>query len=101
MSFSIRYFSIAAINVLIIIACSFSAYSQQEKLLYEIARQKDKEVSSTPKFMHIARVSFYPDSLPSWFFNPPMSGGDEFYAIGISDPDMPTDSAMIDRKSVV
>ncbi len=43
--------------------------------------------------MNIARVSYYPDSLPKWFFSPPPSGGDQYYAIGISDPDMPKDSA--------
>ncbi len=83
----------ASISLLILSAVSIGdAYSQQSKLLYEIERQKTVETKA-PKFMHIERLSYYPDSLPSWFFNPPLSGGDEFFAIGISDPDMTKDSA--------
>jgi len=69
------------------------ASGQQEKLLYEIARQGPAETYSV-RFHNIDRLSYYPDTLPSWFFNPPLSGGDDFYAIGISDPDMTRDSAM-------
>jgi len=94
MLYSFRYLYIIVINVLIIIAISnINAFSQQEKLLYEIARQKNKEVSA-PKFVHIERISYYPDSLPGWFFDPPLSSSDDYYAIGVSDPDMSRDSAM-------
>ena len=82
-----------SISLLILSAVSvIDAYSQQSKLLYEIERQNTVEAKA-PKFMHIARLSYYPDSLPGWFFNPPLSSGDVFYAIGVSDPDMTKDSA--------
>jgi len=44
-------------------------------------------------FKNITRISFYPDTLPQWFYNPPISNSNEIYAIGISDPDLTLDEA--------
>jgi len=46
------------------------------------------ESSSSTKFKNITRLSYYPDTLPSWFFTPPSSTLNSIYAVGISDPDM-------------
>ena len=89
----IRYNLTLIIVLLTNTMLSFSAFGQQEKLLYEISRQGDPKTYSV-RFQHIDQLSYFPDTLPSWFFNPPLSGGDDFYAIGISDPDMTRDSAM-------
>ena len=40
------------------------------------------------RFKNVTRLSFYPDTLPSWFFNPPKNAQNCIYAVGISDPDM-------------
>lgn|GEM_PF-560980 len=86
--------TISIILLLLSAMISISAYGQEDKLLYEISRQGPAK-SFSVRFQHIDHLSFYPDTLPQWFFNPPLSGGDDFYAIGISDPDMTKDSAMV------
>lgn len=53
----------------------------------------EKETNGTTtvdsnKFKNISTLSYYPDTLPSWFFSPPQSTLNCIYAIGISDPDM-------------
>lgn len=84
---------IVFIGLLFSIVTTNNAFGQQEKLLYEISRQAPPK-SYNVRFQNIQHLSYYPDTLPNWFFNPPLSGGDDFYAIGISDPDMTPDSAM-------
>ena len=60
---TIRYSYTIAINILIICAISaVDVYAQQGKLLYEISRQKTNGASA-PKFMHIKRLSYYPDTM--------------------------------------
>lgn len=44
-------------------------------------------------FNNIRQLSFFPDTLPSWFFNPPASSPQQIYAVGISDPDLTADVA--------
>lgn len=46
------------------------------------------ENSASTKFKNITQLSYYPDTLPAWFFTPPSSTLNSIYAIGISDPDM-------------
>jgi len=43
---------------------------------------------SSNKFRNITKLSFYPDTLPVWFFTPPQNTLNCIYAVGISDPDM-------------
>jgi len=45
-------------------------------------------VIESNKFKNITSPSFYPDTLPAWFFSPPQSTMSSIYAVGISDPDM-------------
>ncbi len=45
------------------------------------------------KFKNIKQFSFYPDTLPSWFFNLPEGNQNCFYTVGISDPDMEPNKA--------
>ncbi len=44
-------------------------------------------------FINVEQLSFFPDTLPSWFFNPPVSSPQKVYAVGISDPDLTADDA--------
>lgn len=59
----------------------------------------DKETRSSQmvgygKFRTIDRVSYYPDTLPNWFFRPPKSFDTQIYAIGVSDPDLIPEEAV-------
>ncbi len=40
------------------------------------------------KFKNLSSLSFYPDTLPLWFFEPPKNTLNCIYAVGVSDPDM-------------
>ena len=44
-------------------------------------------------FRNVERISFFPDTLPSWFFQPPQSYESRIFAVGISDPDLPEEEA--------
>jgi hypothetical protein len=46
-------------------------------------------------FKNVSRLSYYPDTLPSWFFSPPQSTADYIYSIGISDPDQTPEEATL------
>jgi hypothetical protein len=46
-------------------------------------------------FKNVSRLSYYPDTLPSWFFSPPQSTTDYVYSIGISDPDQTPEEATL------
>lgn len=45
------------------------------------------------KFKNITELSYYPDTLPSWFFMPPQGSNGFIYAVGISDPDLTPNEA--------
>lgn len=90
---SLRY---AFIALFIPLAMSSINVIAQSKEAFE--KIFDKETQSSQmvgygKFRTIERVSFYPDTLPSWFFRPPVSTGSIIYAIGISDPDLTPEEA--------
>ena len=69
----------------------------QSKHQFEKTFEKETQLNKLTgygKFKNIKRISFYPDTLPSWFFRLPKSTGSSIYAIGISDPDLtPEDAA--------
>ncbi len=45
-------------------------------------------------FRNVERISFFPDTLPAWFFQPPQAYGNRIFAVGISDPDLPEEEAL-------
>ncbi|PKP38115.1 MAG: hypothetical protein CVT98_05380 [Bacteroidetes bacterium HGW-Bacteroidetes-15] len=55
--------------------------------------QESESGSKYGRFKNIANLSYYPDTLPSWFFNPPHPSSDFVYSIGISDPDLTPNEA--------
>jgi hypothetical protein len=57
----------------------------EKTFLNETSQSQNK---SSNKFRNITKLSFYPDTLPTWFFAPPLSTINCIYAVGISDPDM-------------
>jgi hypothetical protein len=80
--FSLAFFLIALLS---------SNSEGQEKNRFEKTFLKETSQSqnkSSNKFRNISKLSFYPDTLPSWFFSPPPCTANCIYAVGISDPDM-------------
>ncbi len=54
-----------------------------------------RQHSQYGNFRNLANLSFFPDTLPDWFFQPPASGTNRVYAIGISDPDLCPEQAFL------
>ena len=82
-------------RILLILLCLFAlidsniiAQTQQDFNKVFEKETADKNITRNKgKFKNIEILSYYPDTLPNWFFSIPNSGS-EIYAIGISDPDM-------------
>lgn len=82
-------------RILLILLCLFAlidsniiAQNQQDFNKVFEKETADKSIAQNKgKFKNIEILSYYPDTLPNWFFSIPNSGS-EIYAIGISDPDM-------------
>lgn len=75
----------------------FTLTAKGQKEAFEKIFEKEtrpNEFASYGKFKNIERVSFYPDTLPSWFFKPPTSSSESIFAIGISDPDLTPEEAI-------
>lgn len=68
-------------------ACLFSTTTVNAQDWEFLEKQADPESVNLNKFKNVERLSYYADTLPSWFFSVPQEA-DGFYAIGISDPDM-------------
>jgi len=63
----------------------------QDKDKFEKTFMKETDstkVKLSNKFKNISKLSYYPDTLPKWFFKPPVNTSNYIYAVGISDPDM-------------
>jgi len=71
--------------------------SQNPSARFREIFEKETQGSHEPdygNFKNTGPLSFFPDTLPDWFFLPPQSTPNVVYAIGISDPDMPEDEAL-------
>jgi len=66
-----------------------------EEIFIKETESKAKDKSGSPNFKNIKNLSYYPDTLPSWFFNLPQRVDESIYAIGVSDPDLPPEEAAI------
>lgn len=67
----------------------FKLNAQDKQRFEKIFEKETSGESSNPfgKFRNAKNLSYYPDTLPSWFFNP-VAHVSGYFAIGISDPDM-------------
>jgi hypothetical protein len=78
---------------------SGNAYSQAPAPSTHFRNVFEKETKSKPdsyafgNFKNIGYLSFFPDTLPAWFFNPPQNDLHRVYAVGISDPDLKPEEA--------
>ena len=82
------------ILVFLLIAFIPSNLIGQEKNKFEktfLNETSQSQNKTSNKFKNITKISYYPDTLPTWFFTPPQSTMDCIYAVGISDPDMVPD----------
>lgn len=64
-----------------------------EKTFLKETQAKETGFDGFGKFKNISSLSYYPDTIPSWFFNPPLGSSNFIHAIGISDPDMTIEEA--------
>jgi hypothetical protein len=81
------------LSIFILFACHTVIYnqnpSQQFLDVFERETQAIHQNHQFGGFKNVGFLSFFPDTLPGWFFNPPQSTRTTSYAIGISDPDLP------------
>lgn len=79
-----------AVIIIVITLISGHTIGQNKNSFEKIFEKetKDNSTNESVKFKNVNRLSFYPDTLPSWFFAPPQSSLNCIYAVGISDPDM-------------
>lgn len=75
-----------------LIVCSETSTAQNWDDFADFDKGTTQEQKSGSKFKNISRLSYYADTLPTWFFALPKEQG-VFYAIGISDPDMEQEEA--------
>lgn len=83
---------IIATVILLSNGCLFSQSQQNFNKVFEKETADRVEAVKSSKFKNVQILSYYPDTLPQWFFNPPVNRG-LVYAIGISDPDMELEKA--------
>jgi len=84
------YFSLLLITLLPNSSNGQNSSSFEKIFLSETSESQNR---TSNKFKNISKLSYYPDTLPSWFFTPPQSTLDCIYAVGISDPDMESSKA--------
>ncbi len=72
-----------------------NVYSQNKNNFEEIFKKETEGdlKKGRDKFQNIAQLSYYPDTLPTWFFRTPQADINSIYAIGISDPDLTAEDA--------
>jgi hypothetical protein len=68
--------------------------SNFEKTFLKETQAKESGFGGFGKFKNISSLSYYPDTIPTWFFNPPFEAPGSIFAIGISDPDMTIEEAI-------
>lgn len=81
------------IATILLINIGINVYAQDKERFQKIfEKETSGELGNQKRFKNVTRLSYYPDTLPSWFFNP-LQNGAGYYAIGVSDPDMVLDEA--------
>lgn len=81
------------IAIILLINIGINAYTQDKERFQKIfEKETSGELETSKRFKNVTRLSYYPDTLPAWFFNPMQHTGG-YYAIGVSDPDMVLDKA--------
>lgn len=83
--------------MLMVLLIAFPVLSQQpSRHFQDIFERETRNVRQDTQFgffRNISQLSYFPDTLPLWFFTPPSSAGNVHYSIGISDPDMKPEEA--------
>lgn len=88
MNIKVRFIS-STLAFVLVVHVVIIASGQSENFIKAFEKETSgNNVEESIKFKNISKLSYYPDTLPSWFFEPPKSTLDCIYAVGISDPDM-------------
>ncbi len=89
-----RQFLNICLSIVLTILLTGNSHSQSNTFIKTFEKETSgNNDEQSVKFKNVTKLSFYPDTLPSWFFEPPKSTPDCIYAIGISDPDMVSQKA--------
>ncbi|GEM_PF-355865 len=76
------------VALVLVVAISINAYAQdKERFQKVLEKETSNEQESQNSFKNVKRLSYYPDTMPAWFFNP-LQQGTGYLALGVSDPDM-------------
>ncbi len=86
-------FLISAFLILSGVGESFCQTPSSFRKIFEQETQVQSASRNLPLFENITHLSYFPDTLPDWFFHPPAGDSQNVFAIGISDPDLPEDEA--------
>jgi len=88
MNIKVRLIS-STFAIVLVVGIVIIANGQSENFIKTFEKETNgNNTEESVKFKNINKLSYYPDTLPSWFFEPPQSTLDCIYAVGISDPDM-------------
>lgn len=83
----------AGFTIILLFFIGINAYAQDKERFQKIFENETSgELETSKRFKNVTRLSYYPDTLPAWFFNP-MQNTWGYYAVGVSDPDMVLDKA--------
>jgi len=94
--FSFRKYLVLSLLIVFVCTPILNAQepSQHFRDVFERETQSVHQNHQYGDFRNIGFLSFFPDTLPHWFFNPPQSTLATSYAIGISDPDLTREQAL-------
>ena len=82
------------IPLFILAGIALNGQSRQFMDMFERETRSIRSNNSFANFRNVQKLSYFPDTLPAWFFTPPVSSSLNVYAIGISDPDMEKEKAL-------
>lgn len=76
--------------IILLLVFTFNLSGQDKKSFERVFDSElgMRSMNGSKNFKNITQFSYYPDTLPVWFYQPPQSTPDIIYAVGISDPDM-------------
>ncbi|MBN1989100.1 MAG: hypothetical protein JW783_06890 [Bacteroidales bacterium] len=92
-----KLYSLKTFTAVFLLGLSSCLYAQTGKAEFEKIFEKETgeiESAARKNFKNVKRFSYYPDTLPSWFFSPPQGLTSEMFAVGISDPDQDSTTAI-------
>jgi hypothetical protein len=86
--YRISFFIVTGLFSMLFCAMGFGQNKQTFEQTFEMETAPGAMGNSNKKFKNVSNLSYYPDTLPSWFFTPRKPRHRLYIHLGISDPDM-------------